>query len=326
MLALAGALGLTGVQAAEPSNNLIANASFEEPAGDNGQVKGWGLGGEPADAYKLAVVAGGRTGDKSLQVEGDGKWGVVGANRIELDRSKRYSACGYFKVEGADAKATIKFDYFDDQCAYVGSTDYGQASPSDWQLVNIQDRAVNFPKAKTMTVGLVLLGKGKARFDDIELIATSATTSANLLPNGGMENVLGDKVAGYWIGASDGGKGEWTASTDKPKEGRQCLHVKGSGEWTVASSEHVKREKEKTYTLTGWVRVKTGEAHIKIDGFKDNQWLDHVLSENVSGSDWQQITVTLDPSALTDAADLTASVAGLGDVEADFDDLILTAK
>lgn len=326
ILVMAGLLGLTGVRGADTPGNLQFNGSFEEPVGDDGLVKGWGLGGEPADAYKLAVVSGGHSGEKALQVEGDGKYGVVGGTHVEIDRSKRYTARGWFKVEGPDAKATIKFDYFDDQGAYVGSTDYGQINATDWQQVCIQDRAENFPKAKTLAVVLVLLGKGKARFDDMELTASAATKSTNLLANGGMENVIGDKAAGYWTGGSDGSKAEWTVSTDKPKEGRRCLHVKGSGEWVVASSEHVKREKDKTYTLTGWVRVKSGEVHIKIDGFKDNEWVDHILGENVSGSDWQQLTVTLTPSDLADATEISATVAGLGDVEADFDDLVLTAK
>jgi len=63
-----------------------------------------------------------------------------------------------------------------------------------------------------------------------------------------------------------------------------------------------------------------------VNGLKGDQWLDHVLSESVSSHDWQQLTVTLQPSGLPDATFISACVVELGDVEADFDDLVLTAK
>ena len=329
LLGLVGVLGLTGVGGANASTNLIVNGSFEEPLGDNGIPKDWYLSGDPTDAYKASVVPGGRTGAKALQLEGAGKWGVASANRVEIDRSMRYTARGYLKVEGPDAQATIKFDYSDDQGNYIGTTDYGQLGPgpAGWRLISIPDRSGDFPKAKTMNVGLVLMGKGKAFFDDIELTADALpAASANLLANGNMECLLGEKVAGYWTSSNEGGKCEWTASADTPKEGQHCLHVKGSCEWTAADCDKIKREPSKTYTLTGWVRVKSGEAQIKINGLKGDQWLDHVLSDNVSGHDWQQLTVTLEPSSLPEATYISACVVGLGDVEADFDDLVLTAK
>jgi hypothetical protein len=329
MLGLVGVMGLTGVGGASAATNLVVNGSFEVALGDNGLPKGWELGGEPADAFKASVVPGGRTGAKALQLEGAGKWGVVAANRVELDRSLRYTARGYFKVEGPEAQATIKFDFTDDQGNYVGSTDYGALGlgPGGWRLINIPDRSRDFPKAKALRVCLVLLGKGKAIFDDIELTAdTAPAASVNLLSNGNMECLLGEKVAGYWTGSNEGGKYEWSASAVNPKEGRSCLHVKGSGEWSGADCEKIKREKGKTYTLTGWVRVQSGEAHIKLNGLKDDHWLDHVISENVSGHAWQQLTVTLDPASLPEATYLSACVAGLGDADVDFDDLVLTAK
>jgi len=51
-----------------------------------------------------------------------------------------------------------------------------------------------------------------------------------------------------------------------------------------------------------------------------------MLSDNASGTDWQQLTVTLDPTGLPDATHISACVVGTGEVEADFDDLVLTAK
>jgi len=329
MLGLVGVMGLTGVGGASVATNLVVNGSFEAALGDQGLPQGWELGGDPVEAYKASVVPGGRTGAKALQLEGAGKWGVVAVNRVELDRALRYTARGYFKVEGPDAQATVKFDYTDDQGNYVGSTDYGALGPGPggWRLINIPDRSGDFPKAKALRVCLVLLGKGKAIFDDIELTAdTAPAASVNLLANGNMECLLGEKVAGYWPGSNEGGKYAWSASAVNPKEGRSCLHVKGSGEWSGADGEKIKREKGKTYTLTGWVRVQSGEAHIKINGLKEDHWLDHVISENVSGHAWQQLTVTLDPASLPEATYLSACVAGLGDADVDFDDLVLTAK
>jgi len=261
MLGLVMALGMMGTWGADAPKNLIANPSFAGAAGEHGLPNGWwGPGGEPTDGYKVAVVTAGRTGGKALQIEGSGTYGLASADRVEIDRAKRYTARGSFKVEGADAKATIKFDYFDEQGNYVASSDYGQMGPKPegWWTASIQDRAEDYPKAKTLGLCCVLLGKGRAIFDGLELTAAPIPT-ANLLSNGDMENVLGDQVAGYWPSSNDGGKATWTASSDKPKTGHYCLHVKGSCEWTCADSGRIKREKGKTYVLTGWVRVKSGE-------------------------------------------------------------------
>jgi hypothetical protein len=61
----------------------------------------------------VAVVDEAFSGMKSLRMEGDGKFGVVATNLVEIDRSRRYTARAFVRAEGEGAGVYLKLQYHD---------------------------------------------------------------------------------------------------------------------------------------------------------------------------------------------------------------------
>lgn len=156
-----------------PSKNLLTDASFEG-APPAGLPSGWSYwSAADGSKYRAEVVAGGRTGNKCLKMEGKGVRGVVFANGVKIERDKRYVLRGWAKFEGGkDARALIMFHYFHNG-KWLGLPDViGVTSKhKDWRLLAKTDRADEVPDASTIWISCTLEGKGTAWFDDLELVA-----------------------------------------------------------------------------------------------------------------------------------------------------------
>jgi len=309
--------------------NLIVNGDLESPLAEGAKLpSGWSLFNKPEGAYTATLSDVASQGKKSIMLEGDGEFAVLSAARIELDGKHRYALQGKLKIEGDSAKATIKFDYFDAQGAWIGSTTVGDATAEekDWQLINLRDRAeIDAPKAKTLSVGLALNGKGKVWFDDLSLIASDRKDSADLIDNGDFESSLGKRPAHWWVGMADGGKASATLSDDQPKQGKHCLHFKGDAEWAVASCGRFKFDKTKTYEVTGFVRTKSGAAQIKIDYFNGEEYLGSTYGEDVSDDEWTEKTVSSNDE-FPSATHLAVTCVGTGEFDAKFDAITVSVK
>jgi|GEM_PF-2426608 len=171
---LAGSLAAA---AAEPTN-LVTNGSLEEPVGAEGWPPGWGRFYPcPDGCYRTSLADGGRTGEKEMRIDyvaGEGAFGAMPANRVPLDRTRRYVARGYVKVTGGQrATADVKLHYYGPGGEYLGQTRIGFAVPGrdDWQLVTVTDRAAEFPQASQIGLAVACTGDAKARYDDLELLA-----------------------------------------------------------------------------------------------------------------------------------------------------------
>lgn len=311
------------------SKNLIKNGTLEDALSADGLPDGWSRFAQPEGGYKFGVVSGGRSGAKALQIEGAGDFGGVVSTRNNLDRGQRYAARGWMKVEGdANATATVKLDYYAADGKFLGSAVAGFVTPAmkDWQIIAVTDRQSEYPEAKFVATVVALTGKGKALFDDLEMVSAAAPPPGNLLTNGSMESVVADKVAHYYVGTSEGGKVTARWSADNPKDGWYCLNLKGNSEWAVAVHERVKFEKGKRYTLTGWARARNGTAQIKFDYFEGDKYLGMTGSDDVNSSEWQQRTVFAQPSEFPNATHISATAVGLGEMDCYFDGLVLMAK
>ena len=159
---------------------VVANSSFEEKVDGTGLPPGWGsFYAMPAGSYRYSIAELARTGMKSMRIEGDGTFGVIPANRVEIDRTKRYVARGWVKIQGdAEATADVKFHYYAADGRYLGQTRIGHVSPTtdEWQFVTVTDRASSFPQAKFVGLAFAATGKVEAWFDDLELIAFDKET------------------------------------------------------------------------------------------------------------------------------------------------------
>ena len=173
--ALSISAGLTQKLPAEQLKpiNLVQDNSLEGPLGGHELPKDWqGRFSSPNEGYQFRVVDKGRTGDKSLLIHGEGKFGVVSTNKVRIDQNMRYRARGWVKIEGdAQAAADVKFHYFDDSQQYLGQTRIVYIAPptKDWTMLEVTDRVADFPAARWIQVAVAMVGKGKSWYDDLEL-------------------------------------------------------------------------------------------------------------------------------------------------------------
>ncbi|MBI1371411.1 MAG: hypothetical protein GC159_01430 [Phycisphaera sp.] len=322
LLALVLTVVTPSVRAAE---NLIGNPSLEEALGFDGLPEGWALYQSEDDGQFVAeVVAGGHSGDKALLIRGKGTYGVVLAPSIEPKAGRHYVLSGWVKLEGkADATATIKVDYQDDDGGYLASVEAGRVTTADkgWQPVVLSVCPKDVSK---IAASMVIAGEGKAWFDDLRLIDAGAS-HGNLILNGEMEDRIGDRVGCWWSGANETGRITMTRSTDNPHGGEACMRLTGDAEWAVAVSSHVPFDKTKTYTAAGFVRTNKGACQVKIDYYNGDEWLGQTVSDNVSGATWQKSSTTSDATAYPNATHIAATVLCAEGFDVFVDDVTLTS-
>lgn len=150
----------------------------------------------------------------------------------------------------------------------------------------------------------------------------------NLVKNPDFEAVKDGKPENWVLGGfSEGGKGTLAISAEKPHGGKNCAHIKGSGEWGTFVSVKIPVEKGKSYELKGFVRVAKGNALVKFDYFKGDMFLGMTSPEFTESTDWVEQTVTSDLSSYPDATHFSATlVGGGGEYEAWFDDISIVEK
>lgn len=153
-----------------------------------------------------------------------------------------------------------------------------------------------------------------------------AADEKNLAPNGNLEEVKDGVPTGWFSVCSEGGTVTHKAVAEGAKEGKHCLHVKSKGEWAVAGSPKIKLDRTKTYTLTGFARVKSGTATIKIDYFKGDEFLGYSQSEESMKDEWTSLKVASELDNYKEATHILVAGVILGDGEALFDGFVLTAK
>src|SRR5262245_29817758 len=153
-----------------------------------------------------------------------------------------------------------------------------------------------------------------------------AADDKNLVPNGNFEEVKDGMPTGWFSVCSEGGSVTHKALAEGAKEGKYCLHVKSKGEWAVAGSPKVPLDRTKTYTLTGFARVKSGKVTIKIDYYKGDEYLGHSESDESTKSEWTQLKAVSELDSYKEATHILVAGVIHGDGEAFFDGFVLTAK
>ncbi len=162
----------------------------------------------------------------------------------------------------------------------------------------------------------------------VQLSSAARLDDANLIKNPGFEEKADGKLVSWSVaGFSEGGKGTLGFSTDKPHGGKQCGTIKGEAEWGTYVSNRIAVKKDQTFELKGFVRVAKGNATIKFDYFKGNEYIGMTAAESTESTDWTELTVTSEISTYPEATHITATLVGAGgEYEAFFDDIVLKEK
>lgn len=308
------------------TKNLITEPSFEGPVQESGFPASWyGLHAVPKDGYRFALANEGRTGKKSLLIEGKGQYGVAWGEKIAVDRTKRYRARGYVRIQGdAQAAADVKLHYYGENQEYLGQSRVGFVNPRTpgWQLITVRDQVELFPKAHFLGIAVAIAGNGKAWFDDIELYAVAEARGAeNHVANGDMEDVAADRPAGYFVVAASGGTAQCRTKEEKPRSGKRCLTLKSEAEWASAGSAQIEIGHHKAFTLTGYLRVNSGKGRLVIAYFDaDYKFLGRTASDELTTGDWKEVTLKTEFAKHPQAVRFSAAAFVDGEGEADFDD------
>lgn len=318
----------TAIRAQSPAN-LVTNPGLEMPVGEGALPEGWKKFAKPGDSYKAEVVAGGRTGEKALQISGAGEYSVVVMNQLPLKANTQFAVRGWARVSGeTDAIATIKFDYWKADGTYVDSDTVGviRTTEPGWQLISATSRPVPPAGATTIGAAVAMNGNGRALFDDLEMITRPAPTAGNLMDNGSMERIAGRHPFGYFVSKADGGQVTATYTSDDVKDGWYALRLQTNAEWAIAAHPRIRLEPGKLYSLSGYVRVKKGTAQIKLDYFKGDDYLGQTISNDANADEWQLRRVTAETEKFPGATHVAATAVGFGETEALFDELVLSIK
>ncbi|MBT4819910.1 MAG: hypothetical protein HON70_29635, partial [Lentisphaerae bacterium] len=284
--------------------NLVGNAGFEGAVAEGGMAEGWYFFKEAESAYTATIVDGGRKPGKCLKISGDGEWAGAACARRPRDRTKRCMGAGWLRVKG-EGTATVKFDYFDAEGAFLGSTFSSHVRDArDWQICIVVSGAADYPAATQVSVAAVLNGSGTAWFDDFALIQRDPLANegaTNLLVNGSIEAGAGSKPAEFFTSTNDGADVTMAWSRTKPHSGLRCLHIKGQADYAVFAHKNVAFDRGKTYVASGWARIGGGRAALKIDFFKDGQWLGEGDPVVFEGEQWGRQELTVDPTKYPEA-------------------------
>jgi|GEM_PF-3450940 len=154
------------------AQNLLSDPSFENTPITQ-LPTGWRAWLNDGQEFQCEVVAGGHSGQRCLKISGKGTRGVVFANDLKADRSKRYALKGWAKFEGdKDARAVIKLNYFRGG-EFLGVHDLvgAMADQPGWQLFEKTDALDAYPTADHFYAMCKVEGSGTGWFDDLELIA-----------------------------------------------------------------------------------------------------------------------------------------------------------
>ncbi len=309
------------------AENLLANPGLEGAVTEEGLPESWYFFQDKESDYAWSVVQGGRrSSTKCIRISGEGEWGGIASARRPLDRSKRHMAAGWMRLRGP-GRATVKFDYFDADGEYLGSTYSSHVGASDdWQIGIVVSGPDDYPEATSVSVAAVLNGSGAAWFDDFALIQRKPLASesrANLLLNGSIEAGAGAVPARFFTSVSEGANASMTWSRTSPHSGMRCLHIRSEADYAVFAHANVSYDRARTYVASAWARVGSGTAQMKIDYFKNDEWLGEGELTPFQGDGWQQRTVRVDPASYPEANRVGVAVVVHGAGEAWFDDLML---
>ncbi len=332
LMLLATCLGLSLAQEAVPKN-LASNPSFEDRLGADGLPDGWnGFHSEPALGYRVEVAQSGHTGKRSLLAEGKGQFVVVRANKLRIDRMKRYRAAGWTKIEGdSQAAADVKFHYYDATGNYLDQTRVAFIQPRTpgWQKISVTDQLEQFPDADFIELAVALAGNGKAWFDDLELTAREEPRPAviNWVANGDMEELAADRPAGWSFFAAEGGQATGSADEVVRHAGKRSLHVTGKGEWVAAGSTQIRVDRKKSYSLKAFLRARGVEPHVSFAYFENGKYLGQTSSDDQQAdSEWHEATVRSELANFPSATHLSVICGGANEIDAWLDDCVVIAE
>jgi len=323
---------LTPLAAQAPPGNLVQNADLEGalPAGQT-LPAGWSRFGKAETTYGGDVRPGGRFGGNALRVQCEREYAGVNSTRVRLDPTRRYGGRAWVRLEpGAKGSAWLKLDYTDSSGKWLGDSKSGisvKAETEAWQLVTFTAPGDLYPGAAMVSLAVGCGTESVAWFDDLELTAREPAAPGNLLPDGGMEWVVGDRQSKWGLSQAAGGTIQRLRRSVPVKEGWYSMQLVGKADWAASDSGSVPIDRAKKYVLTGWVRARVGRGTIKINYLRDGKYLAQTDSARVTANQWTEVRVEADLARYPEATHLSVGCfTSGGEADVLYDDLVFRAE
>jgi hypothetical protein len=329
---LVTAAGFAPLHAQGPAANLVQNADLEAGlAAGQTLPPGWSRFGKADTAYSGTVQPGGRFGGNAVRVQCGQDYAGVNSTRVKLDPTRRYAARAWVKVEpNAKGSAWIKLDYTDSTGKWLGDSKSGVAvrpGPMEWQLASIVVPGDLYPGAAQISLAVGCGTETVAWFDDLELVAREPGPPGNLLADGGMEWVVGERQSKWGISQAPGGTVQRFRRSVPVREGWYSMQLVGKAQWVASDSPPLPLDRTKKYTLTGWIRARVGRGTIKINYLKDGKYLAQTDSPPVTANTWTQVRVEAQLDKYPEATHLgVGCFSSGGDCDVLYDDLVFRAE
>jgi hypothetical protein len=306
------AAGLAGAQ--EQMVVITPAALLDGPATASGLPAGMNRFERPAKAYASTLVKEGRAGgDAALKIEGEGEYAGATCGTVPIDHTRIYAGRAWFKTTG-DTKAFLKLDFYDKDGKYLRSSrSMSPPKGTGWQSVSLCERGWDYSEAARVTLAVGLNGKGGILVDDPELVARPGGAGDNLLRDGSMEVVVGDKLANWSVVQAEKGTVQMVRRSVPVRDGWFALQLQGEAGWAIAQPERVDWVRSKKYTLTGWVRAREGAGALKLSYFDaEGKYIGGTTSPQVRENAWKQVTVAAEPEKFPTAVGLMVGGVGSG--------------
>ncbi len=292
------------VEKPKPLEGLIVNGDFESsPAG---------IGWEKWQSTEFTAAAK-KNGTLGAHVKGDGGWGGLLNQTIDLVSGKTYILSFWYKAN------TNGFNW---KLEKVGGSDNyvaGWANATTWTQVTAEFTA------ETAQAKLNFCGPGNniaedAYIDDVQVVEKAGGSDPE--PQGGFVN--GDFETGDLTGWES-----WqstSVSADAKRSGSYGAHLVGAGSWGGLLDQDFEVENGKTYELSFWYKVNKGGFNYKIIGNSGN-----LATGSGTATEWTQVKLTF----TADKNTLKLNISGYGATgDADpskaedvyVDDFVLTEK
>lgn len=278
--------------------NLVTDPSLEQTAVGERYPATWGTGNLiPPEAYRHQVIDGGRTGQRGWMIEGDGQYAVVPSNRPPAHPAYRYAARAWVKIESGAAQ--IKLLYFDATGRYLGENRGSiSATQGEWHRLSMTDDLAKYPEARTLSLALTLIGKGKAVFDDLELTAFDANRlPTNFESQYGAAAVDTSDLFDRWVG-------RWSTTTvHRPT-------AAAPKELTIQGESIVRKIFDGRYLLWQWASEAGDQQYLAILGLNEHVGGYHLWVFGSNGEIYERIG-QWDKAALTLTLDVKPSSPGV---------------
>lgn len=171
---------------------------------------------------------------------------------------------------------------------------------------------------------LRLDGACLVRIDDVRLKSQKGGSEYQLT-DGGFENASGS--ADNWQVRHGEGTAGIEIGEHKPFEGKSYLQLKGSSDWSVCMPDlEVPLKPGRRLLLQGVVRAAAGDGHLKLEYWKNGQFVDHFFSDIVKQNDWTFVSLDSSKIKQPDADTVRISLGAGSETKrfsADFDQISL---